>query len=238
MIERCKKMPEKLPENVVTARIEALYNVYCGSVGVDIFTQKIDGKITAVFGGMDGSYSLLTSEGADFEELNSYFSFLSATVFCYCDTAESLNPQSARISELYELFKVTECVPIDGHGKVSDVYSILKSGEDGDIALPPFEYWYTDFCARFNHNSAEYALLDGAVAVAGFVTEYCTLITGVATGYDGRRSGRGSRALSVLLSNIKKKHPATRVLAATNNAGEFYIKNGFKRIENVAVLRF
>lgn len=238
MIERCDKLPENLPKNIVTARISALYNAYCDSVGVDIFTQTVDGKVTAIFGGMDGSYSLLTFENADFEELDSYFSFLNATVFCFENAAEQLGCKAREISPLFELQQAINCETIDGHGKISDVYEALKNGEDGDISMPLFDYWYTDFCVRFNHNAAEYSLLDGAVAVAGFMTDFATLITGVATEKKSRKNGLGSKALSLLLSNIKKKHPTSRVFAATNNAAEFYIKNGFKSNGRVAVCRF
>lgn len=238
MIERCKAFPESPPQNIVTARIRALYNAYRDSVGIDIFIQKLNGEVTAVFGGMDGSYSLHTFKNADFEELDSYFSFLGATVFCFETTADNLHPEKAEKSELYELIAEAECVENDGHGKISDVYEVLKKGEDGDIEMPLFDFWYTDFCVRFNHNSAEYALLNGATAVAGFMTDFATLITGVATPKESRNSGLGSIVLRLLLSNIKKKHPKTRVFAAAKNAGDFYIKNGFVKADKVAVCKY
>lgn len=238
MIERCGKLPENTPENIVTARIKALYNAYCDSVGVDIFVQKTDGKITAIFGGMDGSYSLVAFENADFEELDSYFSFLGATVFCFSDTSDSLHPESAEKSDLYELVNEVDYAETYGHEKISDVYKALKNGEDGDIEMPEFDLWYTDFCVRFNHGSAEYSLVNGATAVAGFMTDFGTLITGIATPKKERKNGLGSSALNVLLSNIKKKHPDSRVYAATKNAGEFYIKNGFVKVDKVAVCKY
>lgn len=238
MIKRIEKLPLRLPENVVTCRINALCNAFGGSVGVDIFSQTVNGKLTAVFGGMDGSLSALLFDDADFEELNAYFSFLKATVFCLEDTAEKLQCPDFELSDLYELKAQAKMTDSDGHGRISDVYYALKKGEDGDIDLPPFDLWYTDFCVRFNHQAAEYALTDGAVAVAGFVTEQNALITGVATDIAFRKTGRGEKALKTLLSNIKKKYPNCRVFAATKNAGGFYIKNGFESIGKVAVCRF
>lgn len=238
MIERIEKLPNGLAENVATSRIKALLSAYGNSVGVDIFTQIDDGKITAVFGGMDGSYSLQLCGEADIEELNSYFTFLSATVFCDAATADALRCEDKQYSDLYELTDVVETTDGDGHGRISDVYDVLKMGEDGDIALPPFDLWYTDFCVRFNHGAADFALCDGAVAVAGFVTDQNALITGVAVNTADRKKGRGTKALKILLSNIRKKHPSCRVFAATQNAGGFYIKNGFKKVGQVAVLKF
>ncbi len=237
MIERCVLLPKDLPKNVVTSRIEALYNAYCDSVGVDIFTQTVDGQVTAVFGGMDGSYSLFVFDNADFDELDSYFSFLGATIFCLCDTAERLKGEKI-YSDLYELTAEAEVLSADGHGRVADVYGELQKGQDGDIVLPPFPFWYTDFCVRFNHGAAEYAVCDGAVAVAGFVTEDVALVTGVATDPAFRKCGKGSYALKLLLSNIKKKYPKCRVFAATKNAAGFYIKNRFLKVGTVAVLDF
>ena len=216
----------------------ALHNAYCDSVGVDIFVQRVEGQITALFGGMDGSYSLFAFDNADFDELDSYFSFLGTVVFCFSDTAEKLHPKLTERSELYELMAEVEVVEDDGHRKISDVYNALKNGEDGDIELPPFEYWYTDFCVRFNHGSAEYAMTDRAVSVAGFVTDFATLVTGIATDKNHRKNGLGSRALNLLLSNIKKKHPTSRVFAATNSAAGFYIKNGFAKSGEVAVCKY
>lgn len=238
MIERRESLPENLPQNVVIARIMALHNAYCDSVGVDIFVQRVEGQITALFGGMDRSYSLFAFDNADFDELDSYFSFLGAVVFCFSDTAEKLHPKLTERSELYELMAEVEGVKDDGHRKISDVYNALKNGEDGDIKMPPFDLWYTDFCVRFNHGAAEYSLLSGAVAVAGFVTDFATLVTGIATDKGHRKNGLGSRALNLLLSNIKKKHPTSRVFAATKNAGEFYIKNGFAKSGEVAVCKY
>jgi hypothetical protein len=238
VIERCDKLPENLPKNIITTRIFALHNAYCESVGIDIFTQIIDGEITAIFGGMDGSYSLLTFENADFEELDSYFSFLRATVFCDEKVAEFLNCKEKQVSSLFEWDQESNTTQNDGHGRISDVYEALKNGEDGDIAMPDFDLWYTDFCMRFNHGAAEYSLVDGAVAVAGFMTDFGALITGVAVPENARKSGLGSGALKSLLSNIKKKYPNSKVFAATDNAAGFYIKNGFKSIGKVAVCKY
>lgn len=238
MIERIEKLPDGLPENVVISRIKALLSAYGNSVGVDIFAQTVNGEVTAVFGGMDRSFSLQLCGEADIEELNSYFSFLSATVFCDAATADALQCEEKQYSDLYELTNAVETTDGDGHGRISDVYYALQMGEDGDIALPPFDLWYTDFCVRFNHGAADFALCDGAVAVAGFVTDQNALITGVAVNTADRKKGRGTKALKTLLSNIRKKHPNCRVFAATNNAGGFYIKNGFKKVGRVAVLRY
>ncbi len=238
MIERVSSLPEGSKSNAVTLRIKALYNTYCESVGVDLFIQKVGNKVTAVFGGIDGSFSLVCFENADFDELDSYFGFLGATVFCFGEVARTLKPKKVSESGLYVFDGEVTSTDFDGHGSIFKIYDALKSGEDGDIWLPPFDLWYTDFCLRFNHNSAEYFLLDGSVAVAGFVTDEASLITGVAVDKALRSKGLGSKALSGLIYKIREKHPKSLIYAATKNAADFYTKNGFKYDGSVAVCEY
>jgi GNAT superfamily N-acetyltransferase len=238
VIERVDSLPEGLEINAVALRIKALYNTYCESVGVDLFIQKVKDKVTAVFGGMDGSFSLICFENADFDELDSYFGFLGATVFCFGEVAEVLKPKRVSKSKLYVFDGDVTLTDFDGNGGISKVYDALKYGEDGDILLPAFDLWYTDFCLRFNHNSAEYFLLDGSVAAAGFVTDEASLITGVAVDKVFRKKGLGSEVLRGLIYKIREKHPKSMIFAATQNAADFYIKNSFKYDGTVAVCEY
>ena len=208
MIKRIETLPETLEKSVFTARIEALINTYCDSIGVDLFAQTVDDELTAVFGGMDNSFTLICFNNADFDELNSYFSFCNAIVFCDGKVSERLNAKQSNKALLYEFSK--EVKPTDfpyenGRGSITDVYKLLENGADGDIDLPPFEFWYTDFCLRFNHNSSEYFIVENAVAVAGFVTEHSSLVTGVAVDFNDRKKGFGKTALSGLIHNIIDK---------------------------------
>lgn len=237
MIQRAEVMPPMLP-SVAAARIKALCEAYSETVGVDIFVQTVDGVQTAVFGGMDGSFSLVAFDNADFEELDAYFSFLNAAVFCDATAAERLNTRKCTVSTLYEL-ETAFCVTSDnGNGSIAEVYGKLQNGIDGDITLPPFEFWYTDFCVRFNHGAAEYAANDNAAAVCGFMTEEISLITGVAVAESCRGRGEGARVLQALIHNIRKKYPHSRIFAATETAAGFYQKNGFKHAGTVAVCEF
>ena len=260
MIERVDSLPEGLEINAVALRIKALYNTYCESVGVDLFIQKVKDKVTAVFGGMDGSFSLICFENADFDELDLYFGLLGATVFCFGEVAEVLKPKRVSKSKLYVFDGDVKLTDFDGNGGISKVYDALKYGEDGDILLPPFDLWYTDFCLRFNHDSAEYFLKEGSVAAAGFVTDEASLITGVVrpapSEGDGfvtdeaslitgvavdkvlRNKGLGSEVLRGLIYKIRKKHPKSMIFAATQNAADFYTKNSFKYDGTVAVCEY
>lgn len=241
MIERIEKLPETAPQNVLTARIKALYNTYTSSVGIDLFAQTVDGEVTAFFGGMDGSLSLCIVGNADYEELREYFSFSGYTCFCDSQTADALNPKSCEKSDLYELDlkpTSTDFPYCNAHEPISEVYALLQNGLDGDIDLPSFDLWYTDFCVRFNHNSAEYAVIGNAAAVSGFMTEEASLITGVAVKFCDRKKGFGTAVLGFLIHNIWGKYPNSRIFAATQNAGGFYEKLKFKCVGRVAVCKF
>lgn len=241
MIKRIETLPETLEKSIFTARIEALLNTYRDSIGVDLFVQTVNGEVTAVFGGIDNSFTLICLNNADFNELNAYFSFCNAVVFCDGEVSEKINAKRVNKALLYEYNNVA--TPSDfpyenGHKSITEVYKLLEKGSDGDIDLPSFEFWYTDFCLRFNHNSAEYFIVDNAVAVAGFVTEGYSLITGVAVDSNDRKKGFGKTALSGLIHNIGCKYPQNRIFASTVSRGGFYEALNFKHCGNVAVCEF
>ncbi len=241
MIVRIENLPEVLEKSVFTARIDALINTYHGSVGVELFAQIIGGETAAVFGGMDNSFTLICFDNADFDELNAYFSFCSAVVFCDGEVSERLNAKRINKALLYEFSKAAK--PDDfpyenGHKSITDVYKLLQKGTDGDIDLPPFDLWYTDFCLRFNHNSSDYYIVENAVAVAGFMAEYCSLVTGVAVDGNYRGKGLGKTAVSGLIHNIICKYPQSKIFASTVNSGGFYEALDFKHCGDVAVCEF
>ena len=237
MIKRVESLPV-LPKTVSAARIKALDMAYRDSVGIDMFEQKHNGQQTAFFGGIDGSFSLIASKNADFEELNEYFAFSHSAVYCDGDDAKYLNCNKKTVSELYELENALSAENALGHCGIAQVYCKLQNGLDGDIVLPPFEHWYADFCIRFNHLAAEYAASENGVAVCGFMTEEISLITGVAVAENSRGKDEGTRVLSALIHNVRKKYPHSRIFASTVSAAEFYQKNGFKRKGTVAVCEF
>lgn len=224
---------------VLAARTEALERSYGETVGTECFTATENGTVTAIIGGMDGSFALEAYDRCDYSELSEFLSFKKANVICSSETAEHLNCKSITEVTLSELTTVPDTAVSDKHhGKISAIYDILCFGLDGDISLPPFPLWYSDFCIRFNHLAAEYALLDGAVAVSGFMTEKASLITGVAVDIKRRGQGLGSKALSSLCENIRAKYPKSRIFALTDGATGFYLKNGFSHIGEMALCEF
>lgn len=220
------------------ARMKAVYNTYVGTVGSDIFVQTLDSRITAVFGGVSGGASLCAGADADFSELDAYFAFLGTAVFCDKTSSDKLSPREKHEFGLFEFTgRGSYCDELKC--RISDIYGMLKNGEDGAIELPEFEYWYSDFCARYNHLSAEYAVLEHSAAICGFMTDGISLITGVAVPSENRARGEGRRAVWLLAYKIRKKYRNSRILAAADkDTAGFYIKSGFKNIGSCAVCKY
>ncbi len=216
-------------------RINALFNTY--GEKAEIYVQETYGEVTAFFGGAGSGFSLCANEKADYSELDEFFAFLGAEVFCESDTAQKLSPKSKRFCNIMRLSGDLEGAV--SHSKIGEVYNALSKGADGDIELPPFDLWYTDFCIRFNHTAAEYALLENAVAVCGFMTQKASLITGVAVDPQKRGKGLGKKAVADLVTAIKEKYKNSEIYAAcTDEKLPFYEKCGFSYCEKCAVLRY
>ena len=237
MIGKALKLPEIPCESIAALRIKALYNTYKGEVA-EIYCQTVSGKVTAVISRLVSGFTLLTLGDADFEELDSFFSYLSGEVFCDKECAERLKPIEKNI---YCGLQYHGQIPKATNGeqvKLREVYPLLKLGSDGDIDLPEFEDWYTDFCLRVNHLSADYYVLNGAVAVAGFMTDSSALITGVAVDKSCRKRGLGSKALNGLIVKLNLENKRQIFAVANGKTTEFYKKNGFEEIGSYAVLKY
>lgn len=238
MIESVIKVPELGCDSAAATRIKALFNTYKNG-GAGFYCQTAGGKTTAVMSRLGSGFTLLSFDGADFDELESFFRFFSGEVFCGAEDADKLGCVGKSI---FPLLRFEGEAPEPSKGKetrISSLYGLLQMGSDGDIVLPPFEDWYTDLCARVNHGSAEFFVIDGAVAVAGFVTENAALITGVAVDKADRGMGKGSEVLRGLIAKVRAKHPDREIYAAAkSDVADFYIKNGFLICGECAVLKF
>lgn len=237
MIEQIHSLPEIPCESIAAIRITALYNTYKVK-GAEFYYQTVDGKMTAVISRLGSGFTIFTLDVPDYEELDSFFSYLSGEVFCDKECAERLKPIEKNIycglQYRGQIPKVTNGEQV----KRSEVYPLLKLGSDGDIDLPEFEDWYTDFCLRVNHLSADYYVLNGAVAVAGFMNDSAALITGVAVDKACRNMGLGSKVLNGLIAKLNLENKRQIFAVANGKTAEFYKKNGFKENGSYAVLKY
>lgn len=238
MIKPVNVLPYITCESVAMLRIESLFNTYNTQLA-RFYCQTVDNEVTAVISHFGQGFNLACTKLADFEELESFFAIFGTEVFCDCETAEFLNPKSKQIVPLLKFSGGDLRLGTEDEMKLSCVYKLLENGNDGDISLPPFEDWYTDFCARVNHQSADCFVKDGAVAVAGFVTKKGAFITGVAVAEKDRRKGEGSKVLKGLIAKLKKSDEKRDIFAtARGETVRFYLKNGFEICGSCAVLKY
>lgn len=238
MIKRVKDLPFIPLSSVVGLRIKSLYNTY-GRTILDVYCQSDGDKITAVMAVLGSGCTLAAERDADFGELDSFLQFLGAEVFCDAWMAERFEFCSCETVNLLQWRGETVGAVNEQVVKISEIYNLIKNGEDGDIELPCFDEWYADFCLRLNHGNAEYFSCGQAVAVAGFVTDGEALITGVAVELRHRGKGLGRIAVEGLVSKLKAKDPDITVyVCATDKTVEFYEKIGFKFAGQVVVLRY
>lgn len=238
MIEKVCCLPPVPHFKGVDLRIKALYNTY-GKTLLDVYCQYTCAKVTAVMAVLGSGCTLITFDDADYEELNSFLSVLGVEVFCSSKTAENLTPKREEQICLLEYDGNMPTRSFEKETKVSEIYTLLENGTDGDIVLPPFDEWYADFCLRQNHGSAEYFALQYAVAVCGFKTDDEALITGVAVESEHRNKGFGRSVVEGLIFKLKQKNPKIKILVtATNKRCGFYEKLGFKSAGKVSLLQY
>lgn len=234
-----KELPKEFTVGIAGARIKALFNTYKTTDCADFFVQETDGVLTALIGKLGGGCTLSFTDNADIIELDSFFALNKAEVFCDLDVAGRLNPKQKDVFYVARFCGDFTPPKDQKEYKISELYKKLEKGDDGNIDLPPFEYWYTDFCARFNHGAAEFAATENAVAVCGFLTESDALITGVAVDKNSRSCGEGKKVLLALVDKIKYKYPNCKIFAVSDEKVQnFYIKCGFKPSGKVAILRY
>ncbi len=239
MITKTNILPKGFGKCLEFARIKALYNTYSQNGGAEIFVQTNGAEVTAFFSLVGRGVTLIACDNADFCELNSYFSFLGAEVFCNKNLAQKLTAKSKATYTVYELTNEIEPLVFGQAHKISDIYSMLEFGLDGDIVLPPFDEWYCDFCARYNHGAAEFAVYENSVAVCGFATDEISLITGVATRPDARCKGQAKEAIRLLCGKLRFRYSDTRIMSVVSKDNlAFYEKCGFKPIDSVCVCNF
>lgn len=223
-----------LPFSVESIRINAIANAY--GERAEIYGQFCGDTQTAVIA-VCGGCTAVTFPGYDADELSSFFSFLGKEVFCNTETAEEIKAEYKEypVLEFFGEFLNDESEEV----KLSELYLLMNEGADGDISLPPFEHWYPDFCTRYNHAAAEYAVSGGAAAISGFMTVEGALVTGVSVPKGMRGKGLGKHTLLCLLSRIKKRYPKASIFAVADKANvPFYEKSGFKTVSYIAVCKF
>lgn len=235
MIEKISCLPQFPMSGSVSVRIRSLFNAYGGTL-LRLYAQSQGDEITALMAVLGSGCTLAVNSDADFAELRSFLAFLGVEVFCGSEVFEELGVEECEKAVLLRWQGDALSTLEEASVKTSSIYDLLKNGDDGDIELPCFDEWYADYCIRRNHKSAEHFAINGAVAVAGFVTEDEALITGVAVEKTQRKKGLGTAVLHGLVAKLHEQGLKNDIfVCAKRNKALFYEKAGFEAIGQVAV---
>lgn len=197
----------------------------------DIWVQRVADRVCAVISRLCGRL-YVSAENADFEELKEFIFVIGfSEIFTEKETALSLGlTPNEEFSVLKRQYEKTEAFcPIP---PLTELYNSLKTGEDGDIFLPPFEDFATDVSHRLRHGGGV-ALLEEYGAALGFCSSLGGIVNGISVKKEIRGHGFGKKLLDRLCSAIGGEI----YVATSDNTAKFYIKNGFSCFEDVVIVR-
>lgn len=110
------------------------------------------------------------------------------------------------------------------------VCKLLCQCEGDSIRVGQFDHFYADLSLRVRRNTAIcYALQDKGVAIASAVTEYGSIIGGVAVRQNERKNGIGSALVKSLVSDLSGDKKIY-LLRLKNENESFYKRLGFENI--------
>lgn len=233
MIVRTNQKAADFNSAVANIRYNVINAVYQNKFSfAGVFCQILDNETTANICFLDGNFTVCTSDNADFQEITSFLKMQGAvTIFAEKNTAQKLGMtiKSTFSALILKRDKLPNNMQKTAGDKehFRDAYNILAADKSGNISMPDFNSWYSDFCIRYNHGYAQYTVENGCAAIAGFVFEDSALITGIAVPTEKQGQGFGT---SILESLETKLYNAKEIYVCTNeNTSVFYEKNGFSK---------
>lgn len=227
MISAVKNFPSEIKHDAAFVKISCLYKAYgpCSNA-VSFFNQTDNNEqITAVMSFSGGNINIW-QDGADLQELKSYFDFVGVkNVFTSEETAKLLKfTPKQRCFFMYKKQKYTGEEYQVKDGDTRRVLEILKSG----LAISNDDDFLSDLTYRIYHSAAGIALNRNAAGVIyngidiGFIAAIAVLP-------EQRKKGIGTALLYDLCRQSKSED--VFVCCEEKNI-DFYIKNGFEILSN------
>lgn len=228
LIESAEQMPS-FPLDPIFLKIEGIALTYGFGYSFALLWRQINDKdeVTAVISSFDGHLSLYALPDADFDELREFIRVVGGiSLFCSLHNSEMLEFSGEKCVALKFCGEVGEAEDFDTDHDLRAVYSLLKSGEDGGIAMPSFDAWYVDISHRIRKGTARVFGSDTAVALTSAESENAALIGGVAVLPKARGRGLGKRMVTALTKKLFEEKKTPFVFSRGEEA-EFYKKCGF-----------
>lgn len=213
-------------------------DIFITKIMSNMITYRSDNRLLtwaqdshALFQMFDGSAAFYADENADFDEIRDFIRFLGgAEIFTSRKCADRL---SADIQSGGIIMKRSYTSPVSSGFKpppfpeYSKIYDLLnKTG----FTLPPKDSFLCDLHARFKRKTARIFCNDdySSLALTGFETKECAVISAVATDPDFQNTGLGSTALISLCSALEKEKKVIYLYRENDKNERFYNKNGFE----------
>ena len=193
--------------------------------GLFLQTDKFGNK-TSCISRLDNNFTVTSNNSADFSEISAFLHvYNAASVFCTVNLANQLGLIHRECFFSYMIKPINNTAASNPEIRLEELYKILYSSNGENMNLPDFEYWYPDFCLRYNHGFADYCAEGPSAAAAGFIYGNSALITGVSVKKEFRGNGLGKKILSELLGKLSKLG-SVYALSSKQTSG-FYEKCGF-----------
>ena len=240
LLENGKGIKCPKAEGFIEAKIYASYLSYGSGYPFLTFWQGKEGnKITSAICKFEDTIFLSVGKDADFSELSQFLSVIGFShLQAEADTLKALGLldfdeyvvlKSEKRNGCRTLFEINEKPPL------KEVYGILFGKKEENIALVDFEGWYADLSHRIRHGTAASFTLEGkSAAILSHITEKTAVLSGIATLPSQRRKGYASSLLGSLEDNFTDKNIFT---ATDEKTAEFYIKNGFSRVQSIGIYK-
>ncbi len=203
-----------------------------------IWRQEIEQTVTAVLLKFENTFFITASSKADFLEIKEFI--FTVGFFSLQTKSTTLKKLGLREHERYICLSKkadnTEFQTLEDGTQLNlkRAYEILFEKENENIKRPVFEGWYADLSHRIRHGTALFEMEGQSACVVSHLTKSSAVISGVATRENARGKGLGSKILNKTLKQLSDK----RVYVATSNkTADFYLKNGFKKTENISIYK-
>ena len=242
MIRLCEGCP-LLGENsgdINAQKAACLYGLYGSDTSLFLcWYQIISGKVTAVLFTFGGTLTVSCTAGAESGEIFDFAKFLGYTEF-YCTGACArilgVKPQTERKIMRFSGGQVPVKNNFNSFATLDEIYALLKNGADGEIDLPPREYFYTDISHRMRHGAARVKYCSGAIALTSVENKNFALIGAVCTAPRERGKGLGRAVLSALISELAGENRKVFTVAGKGTT-EFYKKCGFTETDTYCLVK-
>ncbi|MBR6572676.1 MAG: GNAT family N-acetyltransferase [Clostridia bacterium] len=230
MIKYADKLPELCDNKISLAKILSLYKAFGNTkISPDFWIQENESVITAVLS-LYGNEMTFYCNNGDLEEIWNFIRVISPKRV-FTEKENLIDHCNATIKQVFlKNLPLKETVSATSV-PLKKLYEKLLLGQDGDVSLPCFENFCGDISHRLRHNGAVSITKDFGAALS-FIYDGGGIISGISVDKSHRNNGFGSK----LLKEICEKTGGNIFACTDEKNKEFYIKNGFSYIGDIAYL--